>query len=232
MKISTPLVTLCAAAALALPAAHAAVAPLPSGNLLQNPGAEAAPGGKNYEQVTVPGWTTVNGFNALAYLPGSLDLPSTADAGRLAAGAEPLDAIIAGALLLVGNRFRKAGVRLDLPAEGQPHVLAERVRLEQVIVNLLQNAIDAVTEIADPHVALLVSPEGRDVVRLPVADNGPDIDPALAKEIFRPFITGKPNGLGLGLGIAQDIMNDLGGSLTIGSSPLGGAAFVMTMRRA
>jgi hypothetical protein len=87
MKISTPLVTLCAAAALALPAAHAAVAPLPSGNLLQNPGAEAAPGGKNYEQVTVPGWTTVNGFNALAYLPGSLDLPSTADAGRLAAGA-------------------------------------------------------------------------------------------------------------------------------------------------
>ncbi|MDK4704079.1 ATP-binding protein [Rhizobium sp. CNPSo 4062] len=152
--------------------------------------------------------------------------------GRRAAGAEPLDAIIAGALLLVGNRFRKAGVRLDLPAQGQPHVLAERVRLEQVIVNLLQNAIDAVAGIEDPHVALLVDAAEKDMVKLTVADNGPGIDPALAKEIFRPFVTGKPDGLGLGLGIAQDIMNDLGGSLTIGASPLGGAAFIMTMRRA
>lgn len=152
--------------------------------------------------------------------------------GRRAAGAEPLDAIIAGALLLVGNRFRKAGVRLELPGQGQPHVLAERVRLEQVIVNLLQNAIDAVAGIEDPHVALLVDAAGKDMVKLTVADNGPGIDPALAKEIFRPFVTGKPDGLGLGLGIAQDIMNDLGGSLTIGPSPLGGAAFVMTVRRA
>jgi two-component system C4-dicarboxylate transport sensor histidine kinase DctB len=152
--------------------------------------------------------------------------------GRRAAGAEPLDAIIAGALLLVGNRFRKAGVRLELPGQGQPHVLAERVRLEQVIVNLLQNAIDAVAGIEDPHVALLVDAVGKDMVKLTVADNGPGIDPALAKEIFRPFVTGKPDGLGLGLGIAQDIMNDLGGSLTIGPSPLGGAAFVMTVRRA
>ncbi|MBB3569128.1 ATP-binding protein [Rhizobium sp. BK491] len=152
--------------------------------------------------------------------------------GRRAAGAEPLDAIIAGALLLVGNRFRKAGVRLELPGQGQPHVLAERVRLEQVIVNLLQNAIDAVAGIEGPHVALLVDAAGKDMVKLTVADNGPGIDPALAKEIFRPFVTGKPDGLGLGLGIAQDIMNDLGGSLTIGPSPLGGAAFVMTVRRA
>ncbi|WP_312862864.1 MULTISPECIES: ATP-binding protein [unclassified Rhizobium] len=152
--------------------------------------------------------------------------------GRHAAGPEPLDAIIAGALLLVGNRFRKAGVRLDLPPQGQPQVLAERVRLEQVLVNLLQNAIDAVSDVADPHVALLVDAVEKDTVRLTVADNGPGIDPALAKEIFRPFMTGKPDGLGLGLGIAQDIMNDLGGSLTIGPSPLGGAAFIITMRRA
>ncbi|OJY73328.1 ATP-binding protein [Rhizobium sp. WW_1] len=152
--------------------------------------------------------------------------------GRQAAGAEPLDAIIAGALLLVGNRFRKAGAKLDLPAQGQPHVFAERVRLEQVIVNLLQNAIDAVADIADPHVAVLVDIAAKDVVTLTVADNGPGIDPALSKQIFRPFVTGKPDGLGLGLGIAQDIMSDLGGSLTTGPSPLGGAAFVITMRRA
>jgi two-component system C4-dicarboxylate transport sensor histidine kinase DctB len=152
--------------------------------------------------------------------------------GRQAAASESLDAIIAGALLLVGNRFSKAGVRLDLPTQGQPHVLAERVRLEQVLVNLLQNAIDAVSGVADPHVALLVEAADKDVLKLTVADNGPGIDPALAKEIFRPFMTGKPDGLGLGLGIAQDIMNDLGGSLTLDRSLLGGAAFVITMRRA
>lgn len=152
--------------------------------------------------------------------------------GRQAAGAEPLDAIFAGALLLVGNRVRKAGVRLDLPPKGQPHVLVERVRLEQVIVNLLQNAIDAVADTLDPHVTVYIDAMEKDTVRLTVADNGPGIDPALVKEIFRPFVTGKPEGLGLGLGIAQDIMNDLGGSLAIGPSPLGGAAFIVTMRRA
>ena len=151
--------------------------------------------------------------------------------GRQAVGPEPLDAIIAGALLLTGDRFRKAGVRLDLPPQGQPRVLAERVRLEQVLVNLLQNAVDAVSGIVDPHVALHVDVAEKDTVRLTVADNGPGIDATRAKEIFRPFVTGKPDGLGLGLGIAQDIMGDLGGSLAIGPSPLGGAAFVIIVRR-
>lgn len=151
--------------------------------------------------------------------------------GRQAAGPEPLDAIIAGALLLTGDRFRKAHVRLDLPGQGQPLVLAERVRLEQVLVNLFQNAIDAVAGLSDPHVSLFVDATEKDRVTLTVADNGPGIDPTLVKEIFRPFVTGKPDGLGLGLGIARDIMSDLGGSLAVGQSPLGGAAFVIIVRR-
>ncbi|GGA86655.1 two-component sensor histidine kinase [Brucella endophytica] len=142
-----------------------------------------------------------------------------------------LSELIEGTLLLMGDRFRNANVRLDLPAPSGLHLMASRVRLEQVLVNLLQNALDAVADRSDPHVALLVSETG-DHVSLIVADNGPGIDPELGEEIFNPFVTGKPEGLGLGLGIARDIMTELEGSLTIVPSPLGGAAFAATVKRA
>lgn len=146
-------------------------------------------------------------------------------------GEEPLDEMIAGAMLLMEDRIRKAGIRLTLPPGGQPTVLGKRVPLEQVVVNLLQNAMDALEGHPDPEIAITVERE-EGMICLTVADNGPGIDPQLGKQVFEPFVTGKPNGLGLGLGIAQDIMKDLGGSLTITASALGGAAFTVTMRAA
>ncbi|TRB01793.1 sensor histidine kinase [Rhizobium rhizogenes] len=146
-------------------------------------------------------------------------------------GEEPLDGIIAGAMLLMEDRIRKAGIRLTLPPSGQPSVLGKRVPLEQVLVNLLQNAMDALEGHADPEIAITVE-HHEDMICLTVADNGPGIDPQLGKQVFQPFVTGKPNGLGLGLGIAQDIMSDLGGALTITASAFGGAAFTVTMRAA
>jgi two-component system C4-dicarboxylate transport sensor histidine kinase DctB len=144
-------------------------------------------------------------------------------------GEELLDGIIAGAMLLMEDRIRKAGIRLTLPPSGQPGVLGKRVQLEQVLVNLLQNAVDALEGHVDPEIAITVE-HHEDMICLTVADNGPGIDPQLGKQVFQPFVTGKPNGLGLGLGIAQDIMSDLGGALTITASALGGAAFTVTMR--
>ncbi|OQP87422.1 two-component sensor histidine kinase [Rhizobium rhizosphaerae] len=146
-------------------------------------------------------------------------------------GPQSLDAIISGAMLLMEDRIAKAGIRLDRSPSGQPSVLGKRVPLEQVLVNLLQNAMDALEAVPDARIAMTV--ERRDeTIRLMVADNGPGIDPALGKDVFQPFVTGKPNGLGLGLGIAEDIMRDVGGALEITASPLGGAAFTVTMRTA
>ncbi len=142
-----------------------------------------------------------------------------------------LDEVIEGTRLLVGDRLRAAGVAMDWPRHGQPSVIAGRVRLEQVLVNLVNNAVDAVTGRDHPRVALLVEEDG-EWVRLTVADNGGGIDPVLGEEVFSPFVTGKPEGLGLGLGIARDIMAQFEGSLKIAASPLGGAAFVATLRRA
>ena len=112
-----------------------------------------------------------------------------------------------------------------------PIVLAGRVRLEQVLVILLQNALDAVAGRPDPRVRLTVA-EHADRVELTVEDNGPGLDPAIASDIFTPFVTGKPDGLGLGLGIARDIMTEFGGMLETTASSLGGAGFRIGMRRA
>jgi two-component system C4-dicarboxylate transport sensor histidine kinase DctB len=142
-----------------------------------------------------------------------------------------LDEVLDGTLLLVGDRLRGANVALEWPPRGQPAVIAGRVRLEQVLVNLLNNALDAVAARDDARIALLVEEEGT-WVSVTVADNGGGIDPALGEEVFSPFVTGKPDGLGLGLGIARDIMVQFEGSLHIAPSPLGGAAFVATVRRA
>ena len=148
-----------------------------------------------------------------------------------------LDEVMAGALLLVGDRIRKLGVGLSLPPSlapslaehGQPAVLANRIRLEQVLVNVLQNALDALAGRPDPRIEVTVSRDG-DRLNLTVADNGPGIAPELADRIFDPFVTGRSGGLGLGLGIARDIMRELGGGLEPAPSPLGGAAFVISMR--
>lgn len=141
-----------------------------------------------------------------------------------------LDELIEGTLLLMGDRFRNAGVTLEMPNGSNFWVLANRVRLEQVLVNLLQNALDAVAGQSERRVALFISEEDQ-LVSLIVADNGPGIDPALGDEVFSPFVTGKPDGLGLGLGIARDIMTELEGTLRIVPSPLGGAAFSATAKR-
>ncbi len=140
----------------------------------------------------------------------------------------PLDAVLGGTRLLMGERFRTAGVTMNWPPSEQPDVVAGRVRLEQVLVNLLQNALDAVAGRQGGRIALTVETEGT-CVALTVIDNGPGIDPAIADQIFEPFVTGKPEGLGLGLGIVRDIMKAFNGTVTVVPSPMGGAAFRVTV---
>ncbi len=147
-------------------------------------------------------------------------------------GPVALDAAIDGVRLLIGDRFRAKSVTLDLPSgpEARLTVIAGRVRLEQVLVNLLQNALDAVAERPDARVDVTVGRKGRDVV-LTVADNGPGIDPGIADDLFTPFATSKTDGLGLGLGIARDIMTEFGGTLDLVPAPRG-AVFRMILVKA
>lgn len=142
----------------------------------------------------------------------------------------PLAQAIDGALLLLGDRIKRAGLRLDRPDPvlAQTRVRGESVRLEQVLINLLQNALDAVGEGGRIAIELAVDPEH---CRLTVADSGPGIAPEVAGTLFQPFATTKPEGIGLGLAISFDIMRSLGGDLTCASGPEG-ARFTMVIPRA
>lgn len=137
--------------------------------------------------------------------------------------------VLDGALLLLRPRIRRqqAQVSRALPAE-LPPVKGDPVRLEQVLVNLLQNALDAAGDGARIEIAATA---GDDVV-ITVADNGPGIPPEVMSRLFTPFVTTKPAGLGLGLVISGDIVKDLGGTLHALNRPGGGAEFTLRLQRA
>ena len=139
--------------------------------------------------------------------------------------------VVDGALLLVGPRLRQQGVRVVREvADEAAKVLAERFRLEQVLVNLLQNAIEALEETKDGEIAVQVLVK-RAQVQIIVADNGPGVAPEATSTLFTPFATTKPRGLGLGLVISRDIVAEFGGELYLEPSPRG-ARFVMSLPKA
>lgn len=145
-------------------------------------------------------------------------------------GAPTLGAAIEGTMLLIGERAR--GVVVDAVADDlrARRVVADRIRLEQILVNVIGNALDAVAGRDSRRVTIdAVLEEDQVIVR--IADTGPGIDPSLDETLFTPFASAKPEGLGLGLAIARDIAREFGGELAL--APDGpGATFLLTLRLA
>jgi PAS domain S-box-containing protein len=105
-------------------------------------------------------------------------------------------------------------------------VLADRVQLQQVLLNLLTNALDAMASVTDrPHVLHVRSEHLDDCVLISVQDSGTGINPEQADRMFRPFFTTKPNGTGLGLSICRSIVEAHGGRLSVSPGHPHGAVF-------
>lgn len=141
-------------------------------------------------------------------------------------------AVLADALFLLGQstRIREVNIEQDLSPDLQ--ALGDANRLEQVLLNLLTNALDAVAGEVQPHIVVTGRLEG-DWVRLEVHDNGGGIPEAVKLRLFEPFFSTKEPGLGLGLGLAisSDIVRQFGGSLSADASALlGGAVFTVLIR--
>jgi two-component system C4-dicarboxylate transport sensor histidine kinase DctB len=132
-----------------------------------------------------------------------------------------------GALLLLGDRIRTLGATVILsPKSFDATVVAEEVRLEQVFVNLLQNALDASGKGARIRISLAVRDH---MLEVGIADNGPGVSDAARESMFKPFFSSKRDGLGLGLVISRDIITDFGGELVV-ASPKQGALFIVRVR--
>lgn len=145
-------------------------------------------------------------------------------------GVVRLEDAIHGALLLTRGRLDEGGIALVREGDADVAVRADRFRLEQVIVNLVKNAAEALEGADAPRLTLAVSRRGEHV-RLAVIDNGPGMSDAVRDQLFTPFVTTRTNGLGLGLVICRDIVASFGGELELEPSERG-AAFVATLKAA
>lgn len=138
-----------------------------------------------------------------------------------------IEEVVTETLEIVSARLGTADATLALHFEpGLPPVQGGSVRLQQVLVNILTNACDAVEGLDDRKIELSARREQHRVI-IQVADRGPGVPPAIMERIFDPFFTtkGVGKGLGLGLSISYNIIKDFGGSLTVGQREGGGALF-------
>ena len=141
---------------------------------------------------------------------------------------------IANALFLLAPRLRQNKVEVVRQLPDEPvWVLADAIRLEQVLVNLIANAIDAMEGQSEPRVTISVT-AARERVDIAVRDNGPGIAEAQLPRLFEPFATTKEpgKGLGLGLAISSSIARELGGDLKGRNGPERGAEFTLSLQRA
>jgi two-component system NtrC family sensor kinase len=142
-----------------------------------------------------------------------------------------LEAVTRDAIDLVAHRFPVEEIELHYHAAGSPcRVTGNPSKIEQVLVNLLSNASDALLEMPPPRIIQMESRRSFTRVTLTFQDNGPGIPPDLVPRLFHPFVSSKgENGTGLGLYISREIARAAGGDITLEQGTLGGACFVLQL---
>jgi two-component system sensor kinase FixL len=143
---------------------------------------------------------------------------------------EPLRGLLAegAALAFIGMDSR--GIDMDICIDKRvDKVLVNRVQLQQVIINLIKNAMEAMASSPARILRLTAAPAEDGRVEVIVADSGTGLDPDMSRTLFNPFTTTKPSGMGVGLSISQTIVEGHGGRIWAQRSQWGGAAFHFTL---
>ena len=132
---------------------------------------------------------------------------------------------------LTHNEVLKNGVEVQTElAEGLPAIQGSRVQLQQVMLNLIVNAVEAMSQTGDDRRELLISTQPQaDCVLVTVRDSGPGLTEGAIERAFEAFYTTKPSGLGMGLSICRSIIEDHGGRLWAAANEPKGAAFQFTV---
>ena len=141
---------------------------------------------------------------------------------------EPLNVnrLIRDVSKLVDFEMRQAGFRLEMSlAEPLPAATGDAVQIQQIVLNLIRNGLDAMLERAGGDSIEVATSAADGFVEIRVRDSGPGIPAAVADRLFEPFFTTKPQGIGLGLSICKSIITAHGGQMTAETAPDGGAQF-------
>ena len=134
----------------------------------------------------------------------------------------------ASALSLVGVKDR--GIRVQFQFDPAIDlVLADRVQVQQVLLNLIRNAMDAMETSQTRDLVVAIAPAESGHVRISVADSGSGIAPEIAEQLFQPFVTTKRHGMGVGLSISRTIVEAHGGRIWVEPNPTGGTIFHFTL---
>ena len=134
----------------------------------------------------------------------------------------------ANALALVGSRELGIEVQVQLDA-GADEVFVERIQIQQVLVNLIRNAVDAMMDAPVRSLTIRTDRQPPDLMRVSVEDTGSGISETVAEQLFQPFVTSKKNGMGIGLSICRTIVEAHGGSIWFEPAPAGGTVFHFTL---
>jgi two-component system sensor kinase FixL len=168
-------------------------------------------------------------------MPKAVQAPAAAAEAALEARAamriEPLPKLIeeAGALAMMGAR--DTGVRLEFNLSPKASlVLADKVQIQQVVLNLMRNALESMSESGTGRLTVEASALEGGWVEVRISDTGPGLPPEVLAHLFQPFVTTKADGLGVGLSICRTIIEAHGGEISAFNRPEGGAVFRFTLR--
>jgi two-component system sensor kinase FixL len=149
--------------------------------------------------------------------------------GEVEKRSEPIRRVVeeASALALIGTKGRDVTVRFEFPDDASTVVL-DRVQIQQVLVNLIRNAVEAMS--GHPVRTLTLGlRRSADMVEVSVADTGPGLSPEVKEKLFQPFVTTKAQGMGIGLSICRSIVQGHGGDLWVEPNAGGGTVFRFTL---
>jgi signal transduction histidine kinase len=143
-----------------------------------------------------------------------------------------VNTLIGSVLRLATPVAQRRGVRVETALAALPPVHGDRIHIQQVVLNLLLNGLDALDEVpeAERRLRIATTHDGLDRVEIVVADSGRGVDPSRREAIFESFHTTKKEGMGLGLSIARSVVQHHGGSIRVEDNAGGGALFRVTLR--
>ncbi|MBL6853328.1 MAG: PAS domain S-box protein [Alphaproteobacteria bacterium] len=139
---------------------------------------------------------------------------------------EDLGRVIEDSIRLGMTDAAERGVDLELDiATGLPKAMIDRIQIQQVLVNLMKNAAEAMEDSPRRLITVGTATVGEDLLQVSVADTGPGIENEIADKLFQAFVTSKRNGMGMGLNICRSIVESHGGRLWAEANPGGGTVF-------